>query len=80
MSKKTIDMVAITPEKANAQHLTCFVAFVTAAAMGALVLIMAFVLPAIVTVTPIICWISMMLEAFAAGLGYIAFWIYKNTL
>ena len=80
MGKKTIDMVAITPEKANAQNMTCFVTFITIAALSVLFMLVACVLPAMVRVTEVTCWISMALEAASSGLGYIAFWIHRNAL
>lgn len=80
MSKKTIDMVAITPEKANAQNLTCFIAFITATSISIFLMLIACVLPAMVVTTEMICWTSMALEMVSIGLGYIAYWIKRNTL
>ena len=80
MSKKNIDMVAITPQKANAQHLTCFTTFIVTTAAAIFLMLFACVFPAIVPVTEIICWISMFFEAVSIGLGCLAFWIYRNAL
>lgn len=80
MSKKTIDMVAITPQKANAQNLTCFVAFIASAVIAVILMLVACVLPALVTPTAVICWISMALEAASIGLAYIAYWIKIKAL
>lgn len=80
MGKKNIDMVAITPTKANAQNLTCFVAFITATAVAIFLMLSACVLPTVVPVTAIACWFSMLLEAASIGIGYLAFWIKRNAL
>ena len=80
MAKNTIDMVAITPKKANAQNLTCFAAFVVATGISVLLMLVACVLPTIMVVTEIVCWSSMALEAMSIGLGVIAYWIKKNAL
>jgi hypothetical protein len=80
MGKKTIDMVAITPEKANAQNLTCFITFIVTTAVSIFLMLSACVLPAMVRVTEITCWFSMGLEAVSIGLGYLAYWINKHTL
>lgn len=78
--KKNVDMVAIQTKKANAQNLTCFISFVAAAALAVILMVVACVLPAIVTVTEVTCWISMALEAAAIGLGFVAYWIKTNAL
>ena len=81
MAKKTIDMVAITPEKANAQNFTCFITFLLTGFTAIAMLLVACVLPTMVeTVTETTCWISMGLEAASIGLGFIAMWIKRNTL
>lgn len=80
MAKKTIDMVAITPEKANAQNLTCFIAFVSTAALAIMLMLVACVLPAMSSVTEKTCWFSMALEAMSIGFGYVAYWIKRNAL
>ena len=80
MSKKTIDMVALTADKANAQHMTCFVTFLVTSITALFMMIFACAFPALVGATEIVCWISMFLEALALVLGYAAFWIYKNAL
>lgn len=81
MAKKTLDMIAITPAKANAQHFTCFITFIATSFLAVAMLLVACVLPAMVTtVTETICWISMGLEAAAIGLGVVAIWIKKNAL
>lgn len=79
-NKKAIAYEAITIKKAKAQHLTCFVAFITSAALSIVLMLVACVMPAMVNVTEITCWSSMILEATSIGLGYISYWIYKNTL
>ena len=79
MGKKNIDMVAIETKKANAQNLTCFITCIVSAAIAAILMIVACVLPAVVTVTEIICWVSMALEAVSIALGFIAYWIKRNT-
>lgn len=81
MSKKTIDMIAITAAKANAQNFTCFVTFIATAFLAIAMILVACVLPAMVTtVTETICWISMGLEAASIGLGVVAIWIKRNAL
>ena len=80
MSKKELEMVAISPEKANAQSLTCFIAFVVMTALAVILMIAAFVLPIFAVTTKIICWIAMGLEAIAFGFGCIANWINNNAL
>ena len=78
--KKTIDMVAIPVKKANAQSLTCFVAFVTSAVLAAVAMIVAGILPVLVKANEITCWICMLIEVVSIGLGYIAFWIKTKAL
>lgn len=81
MSKKTIDAVAMPVEKANAQQYTCFITFVTTGFLSIALMLVACVLPAMITtVTEITCWISMGLEAISIGLGCVAFWIKRNAL
>lgn len=80
MSKKNIDMVAITPKKANAQNATCFATFIVSTVVAVFLIIFACAFPVIVPTTEIVCWISMLLEAIAICLGYIAFWIHRNAL
>ena len=81
LRKKVIDMVAITPKRANAQTLTCFITFLTTAFISIAMMLVACVLPTMVeTVTETTCWISMGLEAASIGLGVVAFWIKKNAL
>jgi hypothetical protein len=81
MAKKTIDMVAITPAKANAQQSTCFITFLATGLLAIGMMLVACVLPAMMeTVTETICWISMGLEAVSIGLGYVAAWIKRNAL
>ena len=78
--KNNIDMVAIVPKKANAQNLTCFVTFIVTACLAVILMIMAWALPALVITTQVICWVCMALEASAAGLAWIAYWIKCNAL
>lgn len=80
MSKKNLDMVAIDVTKANAQNMTCFITFIAATILAIALMLVACVLPAMVTVTEIICWISMVLEALSIGLGCVAYWIKRNAL
>lgn len=81
MSKKTLDMVAMTTSKANAQHFTCFATFIATTLLAVAMMLVACVLPAMVTeVTETICWISMALEAISIGLGAVAIWIKKHAL
>jgi hypothetical protein len=80
MSKKTIDMVAIQTKKANAQNLTCFIAFVATAALAAILMVVACIIPTVVTTTEITCWICMALEALAICLGFVSYWIKTNAL
>jgi hypothetical protein len=77
---KNVDMVAIQTKKANAQNLTCFIAFVASASIAGILMAVAWALPAIIAVTKITCWISMVLEAAAIGLVFVACWIKKNAL
>lgn len=81
MAKKALEMVAMTIHKANAQHLTCFVAFITAIALSILLMLVACVMPAIIAdVTEMTCWSSMVLEATSISLGWVAYWIKRNAL
>jgi hypothetical protein len=80
MGKKNIDMVAIQTKKANAQNLTCFIAFVAAAALAVILMVAACVMPAVVTTTEITCWVSMAMEAAAIALGFVSYWIKTNAL
>lgn len=81
LRKKMIDMVAITPKRANAQSLTCFITFITAAFISIAMMLVAAILPTMVeTVTETTCWISMGLEAASLVVGYLATWIKRNTL
>ena len=80
MSKKNLDMVAIDVTKANAQNMTCFITFLATTVLAIALMLVACVLPAMVTVTEIICWISMVLEALSIGLGCVAYWIKRNAL
>lgn len=81
MAKKTIDMIAIPPAKANAQNFTCFITFLATGFLAIAMMLVACVLPAmVVTVTETICWISMGLEAASIGLGVVAVWIKRNAL
>ena len=81
MAKKTIDMIAITAEKANAQNCTCFITFLATGFLAIAMMLVACVLPAMVAiVTETICWISMGLEAASIGLGVVAIWIKKHAL
>ena len=81
LRKKMIDMVAITPKRANAQTLTCFITFITAAFIAVAMMLVACVLPTMVeTVTETTCWISMGLEAASLIVGCVSMWIKKNTL
>ena len=81
MAKKAIEMVAFSTKKANAQNLTCFIAFIAATALAIIFMLVACVVPAMITnVTEVTCWISMALEAVSAGLAYVAYWIKRNAL
>ena len=81
MAKKTIDMIAIPPAKANAQNFTCFITFLATGFLAIAMMLVACVLPAmVVTVTETTCWISMGLEAASIGLGIVAVWIKRNAL
>lgn len=79
--KKTLNMIALTTSKANAQNLTCFATFIVTAILAVVVMLVAIILPAKAeNVTEIICWISMCLEAISAILGIVASWIKRNAL
>jgi hypothetical protein len=78
--KKDIDMVAIQPKKANAQALTCFIAWIATAVFAALMIITACVLPVVFEATAVMCWVCMALEAVSAGLGFVAYWVKCNAL
>lgn len=81
IKKDIIDMVAITPKRANAQTLTCFVTFIATASLSIGMLLIACVLPAVATeITKTTCWISMGLEAGSLVFGIIAYWIKRNAL
>ena len=81
LKKGFIDMVAITPKRANAQTLTCFVTFIATALASIAMMLIACVLPTMVeTVKEATCWISMGLEAASIVFGFIAYWIKCNAL
>ena len=81
LKKGTIDLVAITPKKANAQSLTCFITFLATALLSIGMMIVGCVLPAVATeITKAICWISMGFEAGSLMFGIIAYWIKRNAL
>ena len=81
MANKTFDMIAIPPTKANAQQLTCFVAFITAILLAIALMVVAVSLPLMVdNATKEMCWTSMALEAISAGLVFVAVWIKRNAL
>lgn len=80
MCKESINMVAIETKKANAQNLTCFVAFIAATTLAVILMIVACSLPVVTTVTQTTCWVSMAFEAAAICLGFISYWIKKHTL
>ena len=80
MENKNINMVAIGTKKANAQNLTCFIAFITSVILAIIIMAAACIMPAVVTTTEITCWISMTMEAVAIFLGFISYWIKANAL
>lgn len=80
MAKKDIDMVAIQPKKANAQALTCFVAFVATTLFAVLMMATACILPIVFETSAVMCWLCMALEAASAGLGFVAYWVKCNAL
>lgn len=81
MSKKMIDMVAITTKKANAQNFTCFITCLVTGFITITTMIVACTLPALVTeVTETICWVSMGLEATSLVFGITTCWIKRNAL
>ena len=80
MSKKNIDMVAIEVTKANAQNMTCFITFVATTVLAIALMLVACVMPAMVNVTEVTCWLSMTLEAISIGLGCVAYWVKRNAL
>lgn len=81
MSKKMIDMVAITSKKANAQNFTCFITCLVTGFLTITMMLVACALPVLVTeVTKTICWISMGLEASSLVFGMITCWIKRNAL
>ena len=77
---KVIDLVTLEAKKANAQSLTCFVSCIATAVIATIMMIAACALPVLCNVTAIICWVSMALEAASAGLGFVAYWIWRNAL
>lgn len=79
-AKKEVNLVGLETKKANAQSLTCFVAFIATAVFAVAMMIAACALPMVCNVTAVICWISMGLEAASAGLGFVAYWIWRNAL
>lgn len=81
MKKDVIDMVAITPKRANAQTLTCFITFIATAFASIAMMLIACVLPTMIeTITETTCWISMGLEAASICVGCLALWIKRNAL
>lgn len=79
-NKNTVDMVAIQPKKANAQALTCFIAFIATTLFAVLMMAVACILPVVFNATAVMCWTCMALEAVSAGLGFVAYWIKCNAL
>lgn len=81
MSKRVIDMVAITTKKANAQQFCCFITFVTTSLLAIAAMLIGCVLPTMVeNITEIHCWVSMGLEAISIALGCVAAWIKNHAL
>lgn len=81
LRKGMIDMVAMTPKRANAQTLTCFITFIATAFLSIALMLIACVIPAMIAeVTETICWISMGLEAASIVFGCVAYWIKRNAL
>lgn len=81
LKTKPIDMVAITPKRANAQTLTCFITFLATALLSIALILVACVLPAMIAeITETICWISMGLEAASIVFGCVSYWIKRNAL
>lgn len=81
LRKGMIDMVAMTPKRANAQTLTCFITFIATAFLSIALMLIACVIPAMIAeVTEIVCWISMGLEAASIVFGCVACWIKRNAL
>lgn len=81
LRKGMIDMVAMTPKRANAQTLTCFITFIVTAFLSIALMLIACVIPAMIAeVTETICWISMGLEAASIVFGCVAYWIKRNAL
>ena len=78
--KDTVDMVAIQPKKANAQALTCLVAFVATVLFAVLMMATACLLPVFLDASAVMCWVCMLLEAVSAGLGFVAYWVKYNAL
>lgn len=79
-TKKEVNMVAVQTKRANAQTLTCFIAFIATAVLAVAMVIAACALPVLFNVTAVICWISMALEAASVGLGFVAYWVKRNAL
>ena len=81
LKKGVIDMVAITPRKANAQSLTCFITFLATASLSVGMMLVGCVLPAVATeITKATCWLSMCLETISLVFGIISYWIKRNAL
>ena len=81
LRKGVVDMVAITPKRANAQTLTCFITFLVTLLASVAMMLIGCVLPTMVeTVTETTCWISMGLEVASIAFGFIAYWIKRNAL
>ena len=81
LRKGVVDMVAITPKRANAQTLTCFITFLATALLSITFMLVACVLPTMAeAVTEKICWMSMGFESASIVLGFVAYWIKRNAL
>lgn len=80
MKKKEVILETIDPKKGAAMEIVCACAFYVCCFVAVALIITAGVLPVVVPVSEITCWICMGLEAACAGFGYVAWWIKRNAM
>ena len=77
---KHITLETIEPKRKLAQEIVCYSAFYVCCGIAAVLLIWAAVMPTMVEPTAKVCWTSMLMEALAIVVSYVAYWVKKNTL
>lgn len=78
---RTIDCVAVNAEKADNQSIVCAVTELAIIVLAVILMLVGVTRPLFLdTVTVGSVWLSMLLEAGAAGLYYLARWIDQNAI